>query len=488
MKKWIAAALALVLLLLVSCENSKQAAGQEDGLGGEDQSDISGNDSMPDDTADEMDYTSHLPEADFEGYQFRFLARKTEGPLVCPDGQTSEVINDAIFKRNQEVASRYNVSFSVTESSNSNYDTDALNTILAGDDAYDLILPHVRASFKYALSGALMNWHDIASIDLSKPWWVKDLQNSCTVNGKLYVMDGDLSIQSLRCINCLLFNKKLFDEIGIDYPYDMVKNGEWTFDEFAKIVRQGGQDLNGDGLRMPEDDRYGVVAGEWDMSMAVLYTGGQRIFDIGEDGLPYLSLYSEKTVDIFDTYFDLMDSDDAFLMVKDHYEPLDMFRNDRTLMRDVTWKVIQGYRDMESDFGVIPYPKFSKDDDYATIVNAGSALLCIPTTVTDPERTGTIIEALCAIGSREIVPAFYNISLQTKFARDDASAEMMDIIRDSRVYDLGYLTSQGVFQNVGCDLARLENHDFASFYAERESAALKEVEAFIEAYGGTDSK
>ena len=60
---------------------------------------------------------------------------------------------------------------------------------------------------------------------------------------------------------------------------------------------------------------------------------------------------------------------------------------------------------------------------------------------------------------------------------------MMDIIKDSIVYDIGYV-SGGTFQSVGHSLAVSPSRDFSSYYASRESSAKKAVEEFNKDYGG----
>jgi len=361
-----------------------------------------------------------------------------------------------------------------------------MNTILAGDDAYDVIFPHSRAAFTYALQGALLNWKDIPNVNLKQPWWAKDIQKSCTINGKLYVMDGDISMHSLSFATCLAFNKNLFDELGLDYPYQMVKDGKWTFDEFEKLVKQGTKDLNGDNVIKPEDDRIGYVASEWGGPISILYAGGQRIYKNNSKGIPELSLNNERTVEVYDKYFGLLNSDDAFCLMsgdKKNYTGNDIFRNNRALFTDSSLGSVKGLRDMESNFGVIPYPKFEADGDYASNINGHAHLVCVPITAfSHIDKTGAILEALCAYGSRDVVPAFYDVSLQTKFARDDESSEMMDIIRANRVYDLGYI-SGGTFQSTGYDLVRGSSQDFASYYASKESEAQTKLADFIKAYG-----
>ena len=127
------------------------------------------------------------------------------------------------------------------------------------------------------------------------------------------MLDGDISLHRLSYAMCMYFNKRIFDELGLSYPYDMVKNGTWPFDAFQKLVQKGAKDLNGDGVITPEDDQLGFYTQEWQSPISILYTGGQRIYSKDDEGIPVLTLNTSKTVDIFDKYFDLMDTDATFL-------------------------------------------------------------------------------------------------------------------------------------------------------------------------------
>ena len=73
--------------------------------------------------------------------------------------------------------------------------------------------------------------------------------------------------------------------------------------------------------------------------------------------------------------------------------------------------------------------------------------------------------------------------MKTKYARDEESEEMMDLIKKSIVYDIGYVAG-GPFQSVGRDLSLTTTHDFSSFYAAREAYAKKTIEDFNNDYGG----
>ena len=140
-------------------------------------------------------------------------------------------------------------------------------------------------------------------------------------------------------------------------------------------------------------------------------------------------------------------------------------------------------RNMTDEFGILPWPKFSKDDEYKTVVNGHASLVIMPHTVEDYNKSGKIIEALCAIGHRDVIPAFYDVSLKTKFSRDYESEAMIDIVKDSIIYDLGYIAG-GAFDSTGARLAAQSNPDFASFYASNETKALSDLKNFLTAYGG----
>jgi len=141
-------------------------------------------------------------------------------------------------------------------------------------------------------------------------------------------------------------------------------------------------------------------------------------------------------------------------------------------------------RAMDDEFGIIPYPKFDEEDEYATVTNGGAPLLIMPITVPDVERTGAITEALCAYGSKLVIPAFYDKALKTKYSRDDDSERMMDIVKDSIIFDLGYLT--GSLQNTGKDLGDAESPDFSSYYASKESSAKENLKKFLKDYAGVE--
>ena len=150
-------------------------------------------------------------------------------------------------------------------------------------------------------------------------------------------------------------------------------------------------------------------------------------------------------------------------------------------------KTLDRMRDMKSDFGIIPWPKFDESDEkYYTNVDAGCNLIGVPVSVSDPDRVSVILEALCAEGGKSVMPQYYEVALQTKYSRDDESVQMLDIIRDGRVFDIGYFYNNNIIpmaiNSIGWQLTKSENHNFSSVYAENETVALIKIAEINKAY------
>lgn len=431
-----------------------------------------------------------LPENDYEGYEFRMQTRNFERWIkdVYVDSETGEIVDDAIYRRNQVISEKFNIVFKHSVSSNDNLDYDAKNSILAGEDAYDIIVNHPRAAFVYANEMLLLDWEkDLPYLNLDNPWWDSDARESLSINHKLFVMYGDISYQTLGASNVMLFNKALFKNYGIDAPYKQVIDGTWTFDAFEKIVKQGASDLDGDGVMNTDKDQYGYVTQYWVGPIEALYVAGQRVLSKDENDLPYISLNNETTIKTFEWYFGLIDGEDCYCQTTGNSWDggfISVFSEGRSMFIDVNMADVPTMREMDADFGIIPWPKLNESAEYCTNVDAGTNTYIVPITNVHNELTSIIMEAMAAIGYYDVVPTYYKIALQTKFSRDEDSADMLDIIKAARVFDLGYYNSQmtGTLGNHFAALAGGTNRDFASWYAQNEPKTISLIEKYVAAY------
>ena len=443
----------------------------------------------------ETTLSDELPEENFEGYEFRMLIRNDKGWIedMYAEALDADIMNDAIFNRNATVSERFNVSFKVIPSSNGNVETDGVKTITSGDDAYDIIIPHARASFVYALQNLIVDWNSDALeyVDLDKPWWDQAVRENLSVNNKLFMMTGDISYKNFGATNAMLFNKGILEDLNLDYPYQLVNDNKWTFDKFTEYAKQGTDDLNGDGKIAFADDRLGYVTDEWIGPIQVLYSGNQKIVQKDEDDVPYLSLNTEMTVSVFEKFFALIDSDDAHCAP---WEGLDTstasatgiygrFTRNQAMFLDTNIRGVIFLRDMDTNFGIVPWPKFNENiDKYYSNVDAGCNIIIVPITNQVMSLTSIILEALAAEGYKTVIPAYFDVALSTKYSRDDESAEMLNYLKEARVYDLGYYDMNNPLNSIGKEMFSTKNRDFTSLYKKHEKAANKQIEKTIDAY------
>ena len=255
------------------------------------------------------------------------------------------------------------------------------------------------------------------------------------------------------------------------------------------MARSGPADLNGDNKYRKDDDQFGYVTQKWVGPMQAFATSGLRVLDKDADDLPYLSMNSEKTVTVFNRYFDLIDSDCVYVDTSDVSYSADfitIFNESRSLFIDMNMHDVITMRGMDADFGIVPWPKYDDNAEYCTNVDAGTNMCIIPLTASDPARTSVILESLCAIGYDQVIPAYFEVALQAKASRDIESADMLDIIKAARIYDLGYYNSQasGEYSNQFVNFIDNKSlgRNFSSWYKKFERSVQKAMDKVVDKY------
>jgi len=434
--------------------------------------------------------TPDLPDADYDGYVFRLFIRENSSADffkdMCADEMNGDTMNDAIYTRNQKVAEQFNISFQYALSANASGD-DCRSTILAGDDAYDLLVVHGRTAFTFANEAMLYDWNtDLTYVDLDKPWWNADARDGFTICDKLYAMTGDISYNGLATTKALYFNKAIFEKFNWDYPYQLILDGKWTFDKMAEFALGASQDLDGDSVFDFAKDQFGYASNANGAPVNIVYTAGQRLAGKNANNELVLTINTERTVDTYDKFFGFMANDGVYIQLEDGFtEITKSFMDGRVLFMETQLTSTESLRSMEDDFGIIPPPKIdASQENYHTGVGAGGNLFGVPVTNPDPERTSVILEALCYEGYKTVIPTYYDVVLSSKYARDEESVEMLEIIHAGRIYDVGYFSNMpSEISSIGANLVR-NNAEFASYYAANEAKALQKIEEINAFYRG----
>ena len=139
-----------------------------------------------------------------------------------------------------------------------------------------------------------------------------------------------------------------------------------------------------------------------------------------------------------------------------------LFANNMSLFEVTNVGALQSIRDMESDFGILPMPKYDEKQENYISRTIDGWLYCVPMSNTELEMTSVIMEEM-AIGAKNyIVPAYYNVALRDKYTRDADSVEMLDIVYNTRAFDMGDVFWLFDIRNVFVNIMRTGGTGFAS--------------------------
>ena len=439
-----------------------------------------------------------LPDKKWDGYEFRVLTKGDtnvhwKSKDIAASEENGDVINDAVFRRNSAVTDRFGVTFTDIASTNGtwNLSNQARTSIMAGADDFDMIAGAPSDVVKnLAPDGLLMDLSDIPYIDLEKPWYDQNSIEQMSIGGKVFCATGSMLIMDDDATLAVLFNKKLATDYKLPDLYELVKTGKWTIDAMNKYATDVSSDLDSDGV-MGELDQYGLTSEPLNTYACMVASGVQLVTKKGDE-LTF-NTSSERFVDAFSKSVKLNRDYKICLHAgklshSDNYaEVIDpAFIADRILFNMAGLVRVSHFRAMETDFGIIPMPKFDEaQDEYYSMVSLPCAnSIIVPKTATDLERTGAIIEALSAEGHYTLRDAYYDNALKAKGARDEESAAMLDLIFANRVYDIGYMYDWG---GLVAAINALEiDGNIASTMDSNLSAAKTAMEKTLDAYAKLD--
>jgi len=408
---------------------------------------------------EEADAGYDFPELDFGGEDFNFLNVTTEWDFytdIVKEEPEGEVLSDAIYDRNRLIEEKFNLNLTETGILITQFTSQLKKVILSGEDLYDAVYcPGWDTSGATNTIGSLVtsnmfhNLKDIPEMQLDQYWWNQNITRDSLIGDfdALYFAGCDINIMNLQGAWCVYFNEDMFKNLGMELPYEKVKEGKWTLDEFYSCIKAGTQ-LNG-------DDDFATAIAKWNTGGASVFgvtsyeygigalvsASGEKYIVKNEDKMPQLAIENERFLNVCEKVASIAGTKGEYQNANDyasgfHFEMI--FRDNRAALMIGELKAADVFRNMESVYGIVPLPKYDEtQQDYHTIVHPSSPLLVIPVTNDDLSRTGAVLDALAYVSHKDVTPVFYDITLSLKRLNNEDSIEMLKIIRDSVSVELG---------------------------------------------------
>ncbi len=399
----------------------------------------------PEETAAEEVPAVHddLPEISLDGVTINTLIREEAKDEFDADME-GDVIDVEVYNRNRTLEERFDCSMTYTIELGSwtymsTFQEKIRGTVMANDSTFDIVTGQSNIVQPLNVEGVFVNLLDENYIDLTKPYWVEAYTDGINLNGSVCTVCGDFAISSFSNANVIFFNKAVMDDHNMTYPYEDALNGTWTYDKLLDLSETVTNDINGDG-QMTMDDLRGFCA--YNNSIQPFFSSfGLNYTDVDSDGIRYILTPDERTVNGADrvneffhsnSFVNAMASD--FVLVGANTEPsmAQYFMENKYLFMGMVLEGIEYLRDMEVDFGILPYPKYDEAQDaYYTTILRRYTVAAVPISASKSSNSALILEAMASDGYNNILPKYYEVALKGKYVRDESSSQVLDLIKSS---------------------------------------------------------
>ena len=115
------------------------------------------------------------------------------------------------------------------------------------------------------------------------------------------------------------------------------------------------------------------------------------------------------------------------------------FSNGKTLFFKANMFDLEQMRSYDIDIGFLPCPKYDEEQEHYYAPSFGAEISILLKTLPEEryENVGILLEALAFDTNKNIIPEYKEVLLKTKYARDNESEEMIDIIVNSVSFEFG---------------------------------------------------
>ncbi len=440
-------------------------------------------------TETETLYTNTLQTQNFGGAAIRIASSNDLVGYEIPTTiqfateETGEIVNDTLFARDLWIEENYNVDIQFEDKRDWGAN-DYVRGINAGDLPYEFIIQDTGSHCNtLSAQGALYPLNMVKGINLNADYWFPDLNKELYVGEDLYFAACPISPRYYGSVYVIMFNRDLATDLDLPDFYESVKNGTWTIDQMAECAKAALRDVDGNG-KWDENDIYGMVYEVLTPEAMVLGAGYHYVEN--QNGEMKIMLEDEGLVDFIER-IKLMYQ--AEYTVYDHNQQLttDIQKSGNYLFWNPCTFNLASFRDFTYDFGILPMPKADEQQDkyYAYSQPWATATAMVPVTVA-PENlpmVGTIIDAMTAYGYDYVRPAVFENVLQLKSARDEKSAEIIEMMFDNVTFELNTILLDFLDNKMAEHFtSKLGKEGLASMYASIKEKSQKELDDTIATY------
>ncbi len=381
----------------------------------------------------------------FENEVFNILTRDADPGAVWAtvdvwsESMSVELVPNAVYMRNLKVFDKYGIE--INQIKKTSLAKLIQTNSAANGSEYDAYSINIQTLARSSVSGYLSAVDNSDYLDYTNPWWDQEMIESIALIDSHYLLTGDINIMDNYSSWLLAFNKEMATIYNHKDLYDLVNTKEWTLSKLMEICTGITEDLDGNQV-LTHSDRWGLVDSR-NSSIAFFQCSGEKIVDKDADGK--LSNKLNQMTDILGDVWEFFSKPEMHL-VSETITGVDnvwtaaseCFMNGRALFRATTLIDVPNMRDMTIDFGVLPFPLHSKDQNayHTPIQESNGTAYAIPSSVSDLDKSAAILEYMGYASVSTLTPAAIDNALLSRYAREPADADMMRLIFETSTADI----------------------------------------------------
>ena len=385
-------------------------------------------------------------ETNYDGYVFNMLIAKTDEYEHLAETLTGDLVNDAVYARNTQVEEFFNIDLQIKSlpcewADRKTFTAEISQQVLAGDPTWDMVIGQTAVMGTGLSSQYYLNIAEMPHMDLSKDWWVANQYDRLQINGKIFGVIGDMNLSLYGDMHGIFFNAAVVSENKLENPYELVKTGKWTLDKMLEMATQAGGDLDGTAGASADGDRIGMIAIDNPMRAMLTSCGCEVILRTDDGNITIADTPSEKHIDAYGKISNAFAEGSYNLKFKagTYTDSLEILAADRLLFLPSYLNYISNeiMRDMKSDFGIVPYPKYDENqENYISQIGTGATITCFPQNIAKPELSAQVANYMGYLGKETLVSTYFETYLQERLSRTPEMQEMLTLIRETATANL----------------------------------------------------
>ena len=363
-------------------------------------------------------YLSTIEDANWNGGVVKIVS--AYAPLT--DAQDSpQTLSSYIADRNRVAEQKLGVKLFTEQKDEATLFAELSADAKSGNFFSDLLMIPQDSVAALGASGLLFNLRSLPKLDLSAPYFNASSVEAGSAGYYSFAVAGEMTY-SLDSFYAMFFSKDALSALGIDEPYQLVKSGKWTWDEYFTLAAEAGS--------------FAPIAtgdhGDEAADAAYIAMGGKFI-NAGVKNTPTAAFGYEDFKNACETLRRAFTAKGALVGEAGGAKAISkaMFTVERL-------GAMASLADSETSWGVIPMPKQNEaQEGYITCASGDSITVAAPSVLFSDERTSQLIRVIAAASAGRVPQAFITYA-QNAMLRDNDSALMLDIMVGDVRYDFAY--------------------------------------------------